>query len=152
MSYNKRFTNLGYSVRTRNTNPHFYARPSQARAVRKRSGFVFHCTDRVTWLVNRYYRSYLQSRYVCQLHFCSDPNNESDPRSEYSPLGLTHVMNQYLGHKFTTSVKINCLNTILNRAMESHDLALCMNNLLIWAEPRILVLQNFRLLQIRGRG
>ena len=26
--------------------------------------------------------------------FCSDPNNESDPSSEYSPLGLTHVMNQ----------------------------------------------------------
>ena len=35
--------------------PHFYARPSQARAVRKRSGFVFPSTDRVTRLVNRYY-------------------------------------------------------------------------------------------------
>ena len=44
---------------------------------------------------------------------CSDPNNESDPSSEYSPLGLTHVMNQYLGQKFTTWVKINCLDTIL---------------------------------------
>ena len=43
---------------------------------------------------------------------CSDPNNESDPSSEYSPLGLTHVMNQYLGQKFTTWVKVNCLNTI----------------------------------------
>ena len=41
------------------------------------------------------------------------PNNESDPSSEYSPLGLTHVMNQYLGQKFTTWVKINCLDTIL---------------------------------------
>ena len=60
-----------------------------------------------------------------QQYFCSDPNNESDPMvnsdsnnesdssSEYSPLGLTHVMNQYLGQKFTTWVKINCLNTIL---------------------------------------
>ena len=37
-------------------NPHFYARPSQARAVQKRSGFVFPSTDRVTWLVNRYYQ------------------------------------------------------------------------------------------------
>ena len=46
-------------------------------------------------------------------HLCSDPNNESDPSSEYSPLGLTHVMNQYLGQKFTTGVKINCLDTIL---------------------------------------
>ena len=46
-------------------------------------------------------------------YLCSDPNNESDPSSEYSSLGLTHVMNQYLGQKFTTWVKINCLNTIL---------------------------------------
>ena len=46
---------------------------------------------------------------------CSDPNDESDPSSEYSPLGLTHVMNQYLGQKFTTSVKINSQNC----AMES---------------------------------
>ena len=44
---------------------------------------------------------------------CSDPNDESDPSSEYSPLGLTHVMNQYLGQKFTTWVKINCLDTTL---------------------------------------
>ena len=28
---------------------------------------------------------------------CSDPNNESDPSSEYSLLGLTHVMNHCLG-------------------------------------------------------
>ena len=33
--------------------PHFDARPSQARAARKRSGFVFPGTDRVTRLVNR---------------------------------------------------------------------------------------------------
>ena len=52
----------------------------------------------------------LRSRGKCS---CSDPNNESDPSSEYSPLGLTHVMNQYLGQKFTTWVKINCLDTIL---------------------------------------
>ena len=44
---------------------------------------------------------------------CSDQHNESDPSSEYSPLGLTHVMNQYLGRKFTAWVKINCLNMIL---------------------------------------
>ena len=50
---------------------------------------------------------------ACLKTYCSDPNNESDPSSEYSPLGLTHVMNQYLGQKFTTWVKINCLNTIL---------------------------------------
>ena len=33
--------------------PHFYARSSQARAVQKRSGFVFLSTDRITRLVNR---------------------------------------------------------------------------------------------------
>ena len=26
-------------------------------------------------------------------YFCSDPSYESDPSNEYSPLGLTHVMN-----------------------------------------------------------
>ena len=41
---------------------------------------------------------------------CSDPNNESDPSSEYSLLGLTHVMNHCLGQKFITWVKINCLD------------------------------------------
>ena len=25
--------------------------------------------------------------------YCSDPSYESDPSNEYSPLGLTHVMN-----------------------------------------------------------
>ena len=45
-------------------------------------------------------------KYIAE-KMCSDPNNESDPSSEYSPLGLTHVMNQYLGQKFTTWVNIN---------------------------------------------
>ena len=44
---------------------------------------------------------------------CSDPNNESDPSSEYSLLGLTHVMNHCLGQKFITWVKINCLDLSL---------------------------------------
>ena len=57
----------------------------------------------------------------CSLELCSDPNNESDPSSEYSPLGLTHVMNQYLGQKFTTWVKINCLNTILTGVLISSN-------------------------------
>ena len=26
-------------------------------------------------------------------YICSDPSYESDPSNEYSPLGLTHVMN-----------------------------------------------------------
>ena len=44
---------------------------------------------------------------------CSDPNNESDPSSEYSLLGLTHVMNHYLGQKFIIWVKVNCLDMSL---------------------------------------
>ena len=44
---------------------------------------------------------------------CSDPNNESDPSSEYSLLGLTHVMNHCLGQKFIIWVKINCLDMSL---------------------------------------
>ena len=44
---------------------------------------------------------------------CSDPNNESDPSSEYSLLGLTHVMNHCLGQKFIRWVNINCLDMSL---------------------------------------
>ena len=44
---------------------------------------------------------------------CSDPNNESDPSSEYSLLGLTHVMNHCLGQKFIIWVKVNCLDMSL---------------------------------------
>ena len=55
MSYNKRFTNWVTRSVLEIQSPHFYARPSQAGAVQKRSGFVFPSTDRVTWLVNRYY-------------------------------------------------------------------------------------------------
>ena len=43
----------------------------------------------------------------------SDRNNESDPSSEYSLLGLTHVMNHCLGQKFVIWVKINCLDMSL---------------------------------------
>ena len=57
MSYNKRFTNRATRSVLEIRNPQFCARPSQARAVRKRSGFVFPSTDRVTRLVNRYYRT-----------------------------------------------------------------------------------------------
>ena len=53
MAYNKRFTNRVTRSILEIRSPHFYARPSQARAVRKRSGFVFPNKDRVTWLVNR---------------------------------------------------------------------------------------------------
>ena len=55
MASNKRFTNRVTRSVLEIRSPHFYARPSQARAVRKRSGFVFPSTDRVTRLVNRYY-------------------------------------------------------------------------------------------------
>ena len=54
MAYNKRFTNRVTRSVLEIRSPHFYARPSQARAVRKRSRFVFPSTDRVTRLVNRY--------------------------------------------------------------------------------------------------
>ena len=57
MAYNKRFTNQVTRSVLEIRSPHFYARPSQARALRKRSGFVFPGTDRVTWLVNRYHKS-----------------------------------------------------------------------------------------------
>ena len=40
-------------------------------------------------------------------------NNESDPSSEYSLLGLTYVMNHCLGQKFIIWVKINCLDMSL---------------------------------------
>ena len=33
------------------------------------------------------------SLYAKPNDICSDPNYESDPSNEYSPLGLTHVMN-----------------------------------------------------------
>ena len=48
--------------------------------------------------------------YKKRRRLCSDPNNESDPSSEYSLLGLTHVMNHCLGQKFIIWVKINCLD------------------------------------------
>ena len=55
MPCNKRFTNQVTRSVLEIRSPHFYARPSQARAVQKRSGFVFPSTDRVTRLVNRHY-------------------------------------------------------------------------------------------------
>ena len=54
MPFNKRFTNRVTRSVLEIRSPHFYARPSQARAVRKGSDFVFPSTDRVTRLVNRY--------------------------------------------------------------------------------------------------
>ena len=54
-AHNKRFTNRVTRSVLEIRSPHFYARPSQARAVQKRLGFVFPSTDRVTRLVNRYY-------------------------------------------------------------------------------------------------
>ena len=50
---NKRFTNRVTRSVVEIRTPHFYARPAQARAVRKTSGFVFPNADRVTRLVNR---------------------------------------------------------------------------------------------------
>ena len=54
-----------------------------------------------------------QNRTSTDKSICSDPNNESDPSSEYSLLGLTHVMNHCLGQKFIIWVKINCLDMSL---------------------------------------
>ena len=51
---NKRCTNRVTRSVLEIPRPHFYARPSQARAAQKRSGLVFPGTDRVTRLVNRY--------------------------------------------------------------------------------------------------
>ena len=59
------------------------------------------------------YSSLLNSNEQFLVQFCSDPNNESDPSSEYSLLGLTHVMNHCLGQKFIIWVKINCLDMSL---------------------------------------
>ena len=53
------------------------------------------------------------NNFYLKLGICSDPNNESDPSSEYSLLGLTHVMNHCLGQKFIIWVKINCLDMSL---------------------------------------
>ena len=53
MPCNKRFTNRVTRSVLEIRSPHFYARPSQARAVQKQSGFVFPSTDQVTRLVNR---------------------------------------------------------------------------------------------------
>ena len=56
MPSDKRFTNRATRSVLEIQSPHFYARPSQARAVQKRSGFVFLGTDRVTRLVNHHYQ------------------------------------------------------------------------------------------------
>ena len=53
MPYNKRFTNRVTRSVLEIRILHFYARPSQARAVRKRSSFIFPNKDRVTRLVHR---------------------------------------------------------------------------------------------------
>ena len=58
MPSNKRFTNWITPSVLEIRSPHFYARPSQAQAVQKRSGFIFPSTDRVTQLVNRYQNFY----------------------------------------------------------------------------------------------
>ena len=50
---------------------------------------------------------------IFMMCICSDPNNDFDPSSEYSLLGLTHVMNHCLGQKFIIWVKINCLGMSL---------------------------------------
>ena len=42
---------------------------------------------------------------LVHIHRCSDPSYESDPSNEYSPLGLTHVMNLIFldpGNEFLT--------------------------------------------------
>ena len=54
MPHNKRFTKRVTRSVLEIRSPHFYERPLQARAVQKRSGFVFPSTDRVTQLVNHY--------------------------------------------------------------------------------------------------
>ena len=53
MPYNIQFTNrVTWSILEMQS-PHFNAQPSQAQAIRKRSGLVFLCMDQVTRLVNR---------------------------------------------------------------------------------------------------
>ena len=64
MPSNKRFANRFTRSVQEIRSPHICARPSQARAVRKRSDFVFPSTDRVTQLVNRYYHSFSEPN-VC---------------------------------------------------------------------------------------
>ena len=49
----KRFTNRVTRSVLEIRSPHFYARLSQARVIRKRLGFIFPSTNRVTRLVNR---------------------------------------------------------------------------------------------------
>ena len=41
----------------------------------------------------RYQFNQCTETYGKLLNKCSDPSYESDPSNEYSPLGLTHVMN-----------------------------------------------------------
>ena len=69
MAYYKRFTNgVIWSV-LEIRNLHFYAWHSQARAVRKRSGFVFSCKEIVDtncWLTQN-------SRHSCLLQIDSEP-------------------------------------------------------------------------------
>ena len=67
--------------------PHFYARPSQARAARKRSGFVFPSRDRVPRLVNRYYKMTL-----CGLF----QNNESISNRPYQTNFPTEGGGEYI--------------------------------------------------------
>ena len=67
--------------------------------------------DQVVIMVSRHDCLSFMSRHWHNL--CSDPNNESDPSSEYSLLGFTHVMNHCLGQKFIIWVKINCLDMSL---------------------------------------
>ena len=65
------------------------------------------CARKIMW-------SYFTLLFIkTEVWICSDPNNESDPSSEYSLLGLTHVMNHCLGQKFIIWVKINCLDMSL---------------------------------------
>ena len=50
---NKQFTNWVTQSILQIQSPHFYyAQPSQAQAVEKKSGFVSPSTNQVTWLVN----------------------------------------------------------------------------------------------------
>ena len=66
INYN-RFTNRTTRSELEIRSPHFYAGPSPAGAVRKRSGFAFPSTDRVTQSVGRNYNSFTT------VQLCSNP-------------------------------------------------------------------------------
>ena len=80
MPCNKRFTNRVTRSVLKIRSPHCYVRLSHARAVRKRWGFVFLSTDRVTVKVNDY------SKFESWLTRHMDPIGVSAPYASITPV------------------------------------------------------------------